>query len=147
VSKTVLITGAAIGIGRAAARAFSAAGYHVVVTDVLEKEGKALAAEIAAGKGSAEFQRLDVRSTADADAVVAAVEKKHGGIDCVVANAGIAHRSPLSQLTDERWDPYFRYRPQGNLPRGACFRTWDEGTQGGFDCLPLVYYGQHLWLG
>ena len=106
-SKTVLITGAAIGIGRAAARAFSAAGYHVVVTDVLEKEGKALAAEIAAGKGSAEFQRLDVRSTADADAVVAAVEKAHGGIDCVVANAGIAHRSPLSQLTDERWDHTF----------------------------------------
>lgn len=106
-SKTVLITGAAIGIGRAAARAFSAAGYHVVVTDVLEKEGRALAAEIAAGGGSAEFQRLDVRSTADAEAVVAAVEKKHGGIDCVVANAGIAHKSPLPELTDERWDHTF----------------------------------------
>jgi 3-oxoacyl-[acyl-carrier protein] reductase len=41
--KTVLITGSAIGIGRAYAQAFGLGGYHVVVTDVLEKEGRALA--------------------------------------------------------------------------------------------------------
>ena len=103
-SQTVLITGSAIGIGRASAVAFHAAGYHVIVTDILEKEGQALVTEL---KDRAEFLRLDVRSTADADAVVAAVEKKHGGIDCVVANAGIAHKTPLSQLTDEKWDHTF----------------------------------------
>jgi 3-oxoacyl-[acyl-carrier protein] reductase len=100
-SQTVLITGAGIGIGRAAARAFGKAGYHVIVTDVLEKEGQAVAAEI--GK-NAEFHKLDVRSTENANAVIAAVEKKHGALDCIVANAGIAHKVPLAQMTDEKWD-------------------------------------------
>jgi 3-oxoacyl-[acyl-carrier protein] reductase len=103
-SGTVLITGAGIGIGRAAAKAFGKAGYHVVVTDVLEKEGAAVASEIVAAGGQAEFHRLDVRSTADADALVAAVEKARGGIDVIVANAGIAHKVPLAHLTDEKWD-------------------------------------------
>ena len=102
--QTVLVTGASIGIGRAAAKAFGKAGYHVIVTDVLEKEGQAVAAEI--GK-HAEFHKLDVRSTENANAVIAAVEKKHGALDCIVANAGIAHKVPVAQLTDEKWDHTF----------------------------------------
>ncbi len=103
-SPTVLITGAGIGIGRATAKAFGKAGYHVVATDVLEKDGQSLVAEI--GK-NAEFHKLDVRSTENANAVVAAVEKKHGALDCIVANAGIAHKVPLAQMTDEKWDHTF----------------------------------------
>ena len=100
-SPTVLITGAGIGIGRATAHAFGKAGYHVIITDVLEKEGLSVAAEI--GK-QAEFHKLDVRSTENVNAVIAAVEKKHGALDCIVANAGIAHKVPLAQMTDEKWD-------------------------------------------
>ena len=48
-SETVLITGAGIGIGRATAKAFADGRIHVVVTDVLEKEGAAVADEIARG--------------------------------------------------------------------------------------------------
>lgn len=102
-----LITGAGIGIGRAAALAFARAGSHVVVTDVLEAAGQAVVAEITAAGGSAEFMALDVRSTEGANAVVAAVEARHGKIDTIVANAGIAHRVPLPQLTDEKWDHTF----------------------------------------
>jgi NAD(P)-dependent dehydrogenase (short-subunit alcohol dehydrogenase family) len=104
VSETVLITGAGIGIGRATAKAFARSGCKVIVTDVLEKEGRSAVAEIADAGGTAEFQRLDVRSTADADALVAAVEQKYGGIDVIVANAGIAHKTPLAALTDDKWD-------------------------------------------
>jgi 3-oxoacyl-[acyl-carrier protein] reductase len=104
VTQTVLITGAGIGIGRATAKAFGKAGYHVIVTDILEKEGHAVVAEI--GK-HAEFMKLDVRSTENANAVIAQAEKKHGALDCIVANAGIAHRVPLAQLTDEKWDYTF----------------------------------------
>jgi 3-oxoacyl-[acyl-carrier protein] reductase len=104
VTQTVLITGAGIGIGRATAKAFGKAGYHVIVTDILEKEGHAVVAEI--GK-HAEFMKLDVRSTENANAVIAQAEKKHGALDCIVANAGIAHRVPLAQLTDEKWDSTF----------------------------------------
>jgi len=99
-----LITGAGIGIGRATALAFAKSGSHVVVTDVLQAQGNAVAAEIKAAGGSAEFMVLDVRSTEGADAVVAAVEAKHGQIDTIVANAGIAHKVPLAELTDEKWD-------------------------------------------
>lgn len=102
-----LITGAGIGIGRATALAFARAGSHVVVTDVLEDAGKAVVAEITAAGGSAEFMALDVRSTEGADAVVAAVEARHGKIDTIVANAGIAHRVPLPELTDAKWDHTF----------------------------------------
>lgn len=106
-SRTVLITGAGIGIGRAAAKAFAALGDHVVVTDVLKAEGAAVAAEIQAAGGSAEFMVLDVTSTEAADALVADVEARRGGIDVIVANAGIAHRVPLDRLTDEKWDHTF----------------------------------------
>ena len=50
-SRTVLITGSGIGIGRATALAFARLGDHVVVTDVLEKEGNAVVAEIKAAGG------------------------------------------------------------------------------------------------
>jgi 3-oxoacyl-[acyl-carrier protein] reductase len=103
-SGTVVITGAGIGIGRATAKAFAKAGYRVVVTDVLEKEGGEVAADIVKSGGAAEFRKLDVTSTADVDALVASVEKEHGGIDVVVANAGIARKIPLATLTDEKWD-------------------------------------------
>ncbi|HEY9039941.1 MAG TPA: SDR family NAD(P)-dependent oxidoreductase [Roseovarius sp.] len=105
--KTVLITGAGIGIGRATALAFGAAGYHVVVTDVLEAEGNAVVRDIVANGGAAEFHHLDVRSTERCNEVVADVEKRRGAFNCLVNNAGIAHKIPLDQLTDDKWDMTF----------------------------------------
>ena len=102
--RTVLITGAGIGIGRATALAFGAAGDRVIVTDILEDEGRAVAGEVAAAGGTAEFQRLDVTDTPNANAVVTAVESAYGPIDVIVANAGIAHKVPLGEMSDEKWD-------------------------------------------
>jgi 3-oxoacyl-[acyl-carrier protein] reductase len=102
--RTVLITGAGIGIGRATALAFARLGDHVVVTDVLEAAGRGVASEIQQAGGSAEFHSLDVTSTTGVDTVVEAVEAKHGAIDVVIANAGIAHKVKLAELTDELWD-------------------------------------------
>jgi 3-oxoacyl-[acyl-carrier protein] reductase len=113
VSGTVVVTGAGIGIGRATAKAFAKAGYRVVVTDILENEGGEVAADILKSGGAAEFRKLDVRSTAEADALVAAVEKEHGGIDVVVANAGIARKTPLATLTDDKWDQTFEVDLKG----------------------------------
>lgn len=113
--RTVLITGGGIGIGRACALAFAAAGDHVLVTDILEGEGAAVAKEAAAKGGSAEYVRLDVRSTPQADKVVADIEARRGAVDVIVANAGIAHRVPLSELTDEKWDHTFEIDLKGML--------------------------------
>ena len=101
---TVLITGSGIGIGAATARAFANAGYRVVVTDVLDEEGQRLAQEITEGGGEAEYHHLDVTSTEEVERVVSGAEGRYGPLGCVVANAGIAHKVPLTELTDERWD-------------------------------------------
>jgi 3-oxoacyl-[acyl-carrier protein] reductase len=110
---TVLITGSGIGIGRATALAFGRAGFRVVVTDVLRREGEAVAAEIVAAGGDSEFLPLDVTSTAQADAVVRDIEARHGALDAIVANAGIAHKAPLAQLTDAKWDHTFEVDLKG----------------------------------
>lgn len=100
----VLITGAGIGIGAAMARAFATAGYRSIVTDVLEEEGKSVAAGIRSGFGEAEYHRLDVTDTGAVEALVSQVQRRHGPLHTVVANAGIVRRDPLRELTDEKWD-------------------------------------------
>jgi len=103
-TKTVLITGAGIGIGRATAKAFGKLGAHVLVTDVLVTEGEAVAAEIIAAGGAASFHPLDVKSTEAVEAVFAYAEAELRGVDTVIANAGIAHRVPIETMTDALWD-------------------------------------------
>jgi 3-oxoacyl-[acyl-carrier protein] reductase len=103
-TKTVLITGAGIGIGRATAIAFGRLGAHVLVTDVLTTQGEAVAEEIRAAGGSANFHALDVTSTEAVEAVFSLAEAEHGGIDTVIANAGIARRVPIDRMTDDLWD-------------------------------------------
>jgi NAD(P)-dependent dehydrogenase (short-subunit alcohol dehydrogenase family) len=78
--KLCLVTGAARGIGAAIARAFAAEGARVLVTDIREDEGRALATEI-----GCTFRRLDVAEEADWTALEAAVPE----LDVVVNNAGI----------------------------------------------------------
>ena len=101
---TTLITGAGIGIGAATARAFANAGSRVIVTDVLDEEGRSVASGIESGGGEAEYQHLDVTDTEEVDSVMSGVQDRYGPLHTVVANAGIAHRIPLTELTDEKWD-------------------------------------------
>jgi len=56
-----------------------------------------------------------VRDTPAADALVADVAARHGRIDVIVANAGIAHRVPISEMTDEKWDMTFDIDLKGML--------------------------------
>ena len=101
---TVLVTGSSIGIGAATARAFADAGYRVIVTDILEEEGNSVASDIASKGGEAKYHHLDVTDTEEIESLVTDVQDRSGPLHTVVANAGIAHRVPLEELTDERWD-------------------------------------------
>lgn len=102
--RTVVISGAGIGIGKATALAFAREGYTVFVTDILETEGKEVVEEMSQAGGLGFFRKLDVTDTAQVEEIVKEIEIDHGGVDVVVANAGIAHKVPLSQLTDAKWD-------------------------------------------
>ncbi|MDX2222652.1 MAG: SDR family NAD(P)-dependent oxidoreductase [Rhodospirillaceae bacterium] len=102
--QTVLISGAGIGIGRGIALAFAAESARVIVTDVLAAEGAGVSAEIAGKGGAAEFHPMDVTDTAQVNAVIADVERRHGPIATLVCNAGIAKKIPLPTMTDAAWD-------------------------------------------
>jgi NAD(P)-dependent dehydrogenase (short-subunit alcohol dehydrogenase family) len=94
--RTVLITGAAGGIGSATARAFAARGARVVVTDVDHEAARALAEELGAGHGFG--YRLDVTDPDEVNAVFDRVELEVGPVDVVVNNAGIM---PITAFVDE----------------------------------------------
>jgi 3alpha(or 20beta)-hydroxysteroid dehydrogenase len=85
-NKTAIVTGGARGMGASTARLFVAEGARVVLTDVQDAEGEALAREL--GK-AALFVHHDVASEADWDKVVAATISHFGGVDVLVNNAGI----------------------------------------------------------
>ena len=143
--RIVLITGAGIGIGHATAKAFGAMGDHVIVTDILEKEGLATAEAIKMAGGSAEFITYDVRAKKRADEIVADIEARHGHLDVIVANAGIAHRTPLAQLTDEKWDLTFDIDLKGifRLVRAAApkMRARKSGSVIALSSIMGVAYG------
>jgi NAD(P)-dependent dehydrogenase (short-subunit alcohol dehydrogenase family) len=99
--KTALVTGAASGIGRGAALAFSRAGANVVLADVDAGNGEALAKEIEDAGGSALFVRTDVAKAADVDAMVKAAVARFGRIDCAFNNAGIEEEQARLAESDE----------------------------------------------
>ncbi len=141
-----MITGAGIGIGRATAHAFADAGFRVIVTDILEGEGTMVADAIGAGGGEAEFHALDVTSTEQANAVVAAVEARHGAFDTIVCNAGIAHRTPLARLSDEAWDLTFDIDLKGmiRVVRAAAPKMRERG-RGSIVCLSSIMGVAYGW--
>ena len=101
---TVLVTGAASGVGRATARVFAAEGAQVAVTDYDGVGAQKVADEITADGGTARHWPLDV---ADPDLIKRAVEDiaaHFGGLDILVNNAGISVRASIDDPTyDETW--------------------------------------------
>jgi 3-oxoacyl-[acyl-carrier protein] reductase len=101
---TVLVTGAASGMGRATALIFAAEGANVAVTDFAAEGAQAAAAGIAATGGIAKAWPLDVANRDDIDAVVKDVAAHFGGLDIVINNAGISVRVAIDDDGyDEAW--------------------------------------------
>jgi 3-oxoacyl-[acyl-carrier protein] reductase len=101
---TVLVTGAASGMGRATALLFAAEGANVAVTDYSDEGARAVAEEIAAKGEMAKAWALDVASRNDINAVVKDVAAHFGGLDIVVNNAGISLRLAIDDDDyDEAW--------------------------------------------
>jgi 3-oxoacyl-[acyl-carrier protein] reductase len=101
---SVLVTGAASGMGRATALVFAAEGANVAITDINADATQAVAGEIAANGGAAKAWTLDVANRDNITAVVNDVAAHFGGLDIVINNAGISVRVAIDdEAYDEAW--------------------------------------------
>jgi len=107
--KVILISGGARGQGAAEARLCVAEGARVVIGDLLEADGKKLAAELG---GAAVFLRQDVTQEADWDAAVQAAEAM-GGLHGLVNNAGIYQPATLMQTDAALFERHMRVNQLG----------------------------------
>ncbi len=109
-----IVTGGAVGIGRAACVRLAEEGAAVAITDVREDDGRALAADIERAGGVAAFWRLDVSSEADVQQVFAAVTARFGPMTVLVNNAGISGvNKPTHEITEAEWDALMAVNVKG----------------------------------
>jgi NAD(P)-dependent dehydrogenase (short-subunit alcohol dehydrogenase family) len=110
--KTVLITGGNSGIGLATARRFVAEGAYVFITGRRQAELDKAVAEIGAGVRAlvGDVSKLD-----DLDRIIATIRAEKGHLDIVFANAGIAEKEPLGDITEASFDRIFDINVKGLL--------------------------------
>src|SRR5437773_8243569 len=104
--KVGLVTGAAQGLGRATALLAAHEGSAVLASDVQEAAGEAVAKDIRAAGGRAEFVRADVTIPAELEALVARAVRAFGALDWACNNAvgGAGGFGPLHEIDDRTWD-------------------------------------------
>jgi NAD(P)-dependent dehydrogenase (short-subunit alcohol dehydrogenase family) len=103
-NKTVIITGAASGIGKAAAELFAAKGANVIVSDIQESEGVKVVKDIVAKGGVASFFKTDVSKPEEMEALVNFALKTYGKLDSAINNAGIGGEiNPIADMSIEGW--------------------------------------------
>jgi NAD(P)-dependent dehydrogenase (short-subunit alcohol dehydrogenase family) len=104
-NKIALITGGAVGIGRAAALIFAREGAKVVVVDILATEGEQTVQLVKQNGGEARFIQCDVTQSAQVAALVQETVKAYGRLDCAFNNAGIEGAfAATADCTEENWD-------------------------------------------
>ena len=102
--KVALITGAASGIGLATARLFGQEGARLLLGDVNEKDGQLAIEEIEEAGGQAVFMQTDVSSGADVQRLVNSAVDRHGKLDIIFNNAGVAMLGSILETSEEDFD-------------------------------------------
>ena len=103
-NKTVLITGASRGIGKATARLFAEEGYNVIINYLHSYEqAQALCAELAAKGCHALAVRADVAEWPQVNSMFEQAAHRFGAIDVLINNAGIGQQKLFTEITSEEW--------------------------------------------
>ena len=102
--KVAIVTGGASGIGAATVEALCTEGAQVVITDVNDELGRALAKRLTGDGKSVRYQRLDVTNEAQWERAVADTVRELGRVDILVNNAGIGTFADVEQETREGWE-------------------------------------------
>ena len=124
--KVAIVTGAGRGIGLAGARRFAREGARVVLADVDDARGQALAAEL-----GGLYHHCDVGDKAQVDALVAATLARHGRIDVLVNNAGIFKAADFLEVSEADFDAVLRVNLKGSFLVGqAVARAMAQAGRG-----------------
>ncbi len=103
-NKVVIVTGAAMGIGKGIALAFSAQKSNVVLVDINQGSLQEVATEIEAQGGKALIMPCDVSQAQEVQRLYATVKETYGRVDVVVNNAGIYPFKAFSEMQEAEWD-------------------------------------------
>lgn len=101
--RVAIVTGGGRGLGAAAVEALSAEGAFVVIADVLDDAGTALATQLSEAGHGASYSRLDVTQASAWAELVDATMAEHGRIDCLVNNAGINIPITIEDASEEQF--------------------------------------------
>ncbi|MCE9660829.1 MAG: SDR family oxidoreductase [Burkholderiales bacterium] len=126
--QTVVVTGAANGIGAACARLFAASGAKLALWDVDVATAEALAAELGP---EARAMRCDVASRVEVEAATAATIAAFGRIDVLVNNAGIFRAAEFLDITEADWDVVINVNLKGSFLVGQAVAREMKKTGGG----------------
>jgi rhamnulose-1-phosphate aldolase/alcohol dehydrogenase len=132
--RVAVVTGGASGIGRAAARMLAARGAHVVVGDLNTEGAEEVAGEIVASHGLRRALAVSVDVTSE-ESVINMTRRtvlEYGGLDVLVASAGLATSSPVTDTTLEEWERNYAVLARGYfLASREAFRVLLEQAVGG----------------
>ena len=102
--RVAIVTGAAMGLGKAIVKALAAEGVAVVVNDIDEASGRAVVQSIVDAGGRAGFQLGDVSKANEVRELIRTTVEQNARIDILVNIAGLQHIAPITEFTEERWN-------------------------------------------
>jgi NAD(P)-dependent dehydrogenase (short-subunit alcohol dehydrogenase family) len=127
--RTVIVTGAASGIGQALAAAYGQTGAKVMLADVNEQDGERNADAIRRDGGDAAFVRADLRQEGDVIRLMNEAVAAFGAIHVLINNAGVSRFKPLYDLSTAEWDDIVAIHLRGTFmcSREAARRMREHG--------------------
>jgi len=114
-NRSIIVTGAARGIGEAIARGLAQQQAQVVVADINAQQARAVAESITAAGGQAIAVAVDVSQRASVRAMVAAAVAAYGKLDVIFNNAGVAQARPFLAITEQDWHSVMNVNALGCL--------------------------------
>ncbi|QYY33118.1 MULTISPECIES: SDR family oxidoreductase [Cupriavidus] len=130
--RTVIVTGAGGGLGRAYALAFAAEGANVVVNDIRREAAEAVCADIRTAGGSALANDDDITQLVTAQRIVDAAVAAFGEVHVLVNNAGICRDRMFVSLTEADWDDVMRVHLRGHFCLANLLaRRWRDAAKAG----------------